>query len=394
MKNHIKNYIKIMGLAAVPFGTAQAEDYTITVTQKYPCDSNNPKSEKDGAMHFEISVSEEGGKSHVAEIVWPNDKEYPEPILYPNGFMREYGNELRTKKEVHDALISFVCNKIPNALEWLYYRDKQNKLVSYEIRKRNFTSKDSSVMTYLKGNLQWRFGVDVKEAETVFELFEKGKRAIELLEEQSDERIQDMQEACGDQFEEIRSKFYHRRLNLPKGCTCVMYYLEIVKGIGSITCRFWLMRDPQGFKLALWVPCCEVGNLTVLSDVPTITWGGYNSLCSSNEILSTSAREFMWDNFFASTNVIKSKGRKLTARFFIRQGHRADEIELNGENATPDKCDYFVQTDPFGEKITDIWEKGKRLDTEDIKDRKFKDPKEIMKFLEGKFGKEKEEEKE
>ena len=26
MKNHIKNYIKIMGLAAVPFGTAQAED--------------------------------------------------------------------------------------------------------------------------------------------------------------------------------------------------------------------------------------------------------------------------------------------------------------------------------------------------------------------------------
>ena len=30
----------------------------------------------------------------------------------------------------------------------------------------------------------------------------------------------------GDEFEEIRSKFYYPRLNLPKGCTCVMYALE------------------------------------------------------------------------------------------------------------------------------------------------------------------------
>ena len=47
-----------MGLAAVPFGTAQAVDYEIKVTQEYTCDPNDPKSEKDGAMHFEISVSE------------------------------------------------------------------------------------------------------------------------------------------------------------------------------------------------------------------------------------------------------------------------------------------------------------------------------------------------
>ena len=56
MKNHIKNYIKIMGLAAVPFGTAQATDYESSVTQEYKCDPNDPKSEKDGAMHFRISV--------------------------------------------------------------------------------------------------------------------------------------------------------------------------------------------------------------------------------------------------------------------------------------------------------------------------------------------------
>ena len=34
MKNHIKNYIKIMGLAAVPFGTAQAEVVTIRVEKQ------------------------------------------------------------------------------------------------------------------------------------------------------------------------------------------------------------------------------------------------------------------------------------------------------------------------------------------------------------------------
>ena len=35
MKNHIKNYIKIMGLATVPFGTAQAEDIiTIRVAKE------------------------------------------------------------------------------------------------------------------------------------------------------------------------------------------------------------------------------------------------------------------------------------------------------------------------------------------------------------------------
>ena len=50
MKNHIKNYIKIMGLAAVPFGTAQAADYEIRVTQEH----------KPDAEHFRISVGRMG----------------------------------------------------------------------------------------------------------------------------------------------------------------------------------------------------------------------------------------------------------------------------------------------------------------------------------------------
>ncbi len=375
-----------MGLAAVPFGTAQAEDYEIKVTQRYTCDPNDPKSEKDGAMHFKISVGKAGEEPHVADIVWPNDKEYPNPMEYPNGFMREYGNELRTKKEVHDVFIRGYSDEILNALECLYFRDEKNKSTGYLIRGRHGTINIFAI-SFLKRHLMGRFNIGSEEkVERVFELFEKGKRAIELVEEASDERIQSAQKTEGDRFEEVRSKFYHRRLNLPKGCTCVMYYLDI----GERTCWFWLVRTPHGFKLALRLPGYGDDNLTVLSDVPTITWGEYNSLCSSNEILSTSAREFMWDNFFASSNYIKSKGWKLGARFFIRQGYRADEIELNGENAAPDKCGYFVQMDPFGRKITDIWEKGKRLELGGIKQRNFKDPKEIMKFLEEKFGKKEE----
>ena len=378
MKNHIKNYIKIMGLAAVPFGTAQAEDYEIKVTQKYTCDPNDPKSEKDGAMHFKISVGKDGAEPSVAKIVWPNDKEYPEPIECPNGFMREYENKLRAKKEVNNSFITDRGDGILNALEWLYFRDGKDKSTGCLVRERHGTANILGV-SLLKKHIMECFYYSDKGVERVFELFEKGKRAIELVEEESDRRI------LGDRFGETCSKFYHRRLNLPKGCTCVMYYF----GIGEKNFRFWLMRAPHGFKLALWLPGYGDDNLTVLSDVPTITWGKCNSLCSSNEILSTSAREFMWDNFFASSNCVKSSGWKLEARFFIRQGHRADEIELNGENVAPDKCDYFVQRDPFGEKIT-IWEKGKRLNMDEIKNRKFKDSKEIVKFLEEKFGKKEE----
>ena len=103
MKNHIKNYIKIMGLAAVLFGTAQATDYEISVTQEYKCDPNDPKSEKDGAMHFRISVKGfdnrfRGHSLQTVEIVWPVKQNHPNPIRVPGlvmqGIMqREKGDE-------------------------------------------------------------------------------------------------------------------------------------------------------------------------------------------------------------------------------------------------------------------------------------------------------------
>ena len=59
MKNHIKNCIKILGLAAVPFGTAQADNHTIRVVQE----------EKTDAVHFKISVSSGGVPLPETEIV-------------------------------------------------------------------------------------------------------------------------------------------------------------------------------------------------------------------------------------------------------------------------------------------------------------------------------------
>ena len=64
-----------MGLVAVPFGTAQAGEYKIKVTQEYKCDPNDPKSEKDGAMWFYFSVSLDGGKPRKKAICWYVDSD-------------------------------------------------------------------------------------------------------------------------------------------------------------------------------------------------------------------------------------------------------------------------------------------------------------------------------
>ena len=80
-----------MGLAAVPFGTAQAENYEIKVTQEH----------KPDAEYFRISVGEKGKEPKVVEVVWPHKKALPEPIRdNPFGFVRVYTEELRREEEI------------------------------------------------------------------------------------------------------------------------------------------------------------------------------------------------------------------------------------------------------------------------------------------------------
>ncbi len=158
-----------MELAAVPFGTAQAEDCTIKETQEYTCDPNDPKCEKDGTMHFKISVSKEGGESRVAEIVWPNDKEYPNLIYEPNGFVRIYANELRAEMMVPDGQW-FDVNNEANCLEWAIFYKNAFKRAS-TTRERIFSA----------------FGVSPDESvyktKTIRELIAQNKRGLELVEE-------------------------------------------------------------------------------------------------------------------------------------------------------------------------------------------------------------------
>lgn len=373
-----------MGLAAVPFGTAQAVDYEIKVTQEYTCDPNDPKSEKDGAMHFKISVGKAGEEPHVADIIWPNDKEYPNPIYQPGKcFLRICGADLRKKTVTIDSILCNRYNDEMNAREWVdFYMPNASKAERVNGIKRAF----SYCVEY----------AEVLE-KNVFDPEETCAKILDSGGSKNDFFVATLENFFGNRapWEEWLKRNKDNILlcppyNFPESYTCVGYIADVK---GGSRFRLYLLREPFGFKCVVISHHGELLNLCISSDVPTVCLGHFNKLCTDNEFLNPSFRKLITDNFFVGHHKyrVKEAGYSLPSgggtRFFIRQGHRADEIELNDENAAPGKCDYFVQTDPFGEKITDIWEKGKRLNTDDVKDRKFKDPKEIVKFLEEKFGK-------
>ena len=84
MKNHIKNYIKIMGLAAVPLGTAQAEVITIRVVKE-------EMTEEKGARFIISKENEKGECLESVSILWRDKDDYPAPILHPKGWLRVTG---------------------------------------------------------------------------------------------------------------------------------------------------------------------------------------------------------------------------------------------------------------------------------------------------------------
>ena len=383
-----------MGLAAVPFGTAQAEDYEIKVTQEYTCDPNDPKSEKDGAMHFKISVGKAGEEPHVADIIWPNDKEYPNPIYQPGKcFLRICGADLRKKTVTIDSILCNRYNDEMNAREWVdFYMPNASKAERVNGIKRAF----SRSVEYAEALEKSAFDPE----KTCAKILDSGGSKNDYFLDALENRV------C------FKNGSFHKRgpweewlkrnkdniflcppYNFPEGYTCVGYLMDVIYGDRF---RLYLLREPFGFKCVVISHYRKLLNLCISSDVPTVCLGHFNKLCTDNEILNPSFRKLITDNFFVGHHkfYVKEEGYSLPsgfgARFFIRQGYRADEIELNGENAAPDKCGYFVQMDPFGRKITDIWEKGKRLELGKIKNCKFKCPKKIVKFLEGKFGKKEE----
>ena len=108
-----------MGLAAIPFGTAQAED-VVTIRVK----KEEPKEPK--GIRFTISQEDETGKClNSVKILWRDKNEYPEPILHPNGWLVScWGDSIKAFSHDHirdnngKYLKDQVCAFIVNLKTW------------------------------------------------------------------------------------------------------------------------------------------------------------------------------------------------------------------------------------------------------------------------------------
>ena len=234
MKNHIKNYIKIMGLAAVPFGTAQAEDYEIKVASKLEGDSIYRAT----AVFVYSGDMKVFSKSHG-------------PMDYWGGFPLSRGGRLLT---------------VGGRCGWTFLRglhDEEGGEVAVTDAKfsggRSITREDVEA--------QWK-KEEVGFRDTCHRL---------LMDEEGPRRV----------FT-VDCKMY----NLTKGCS-VEHFFMFKNGF----LNFFLVQDPQrslgGFKntLVIVVPDdCE--NVVVRSaGIPTVVCGGkVKGLVSDNEILDPSVR--------------------------------------------------------------------------------------------------------
>ncbi len=316
MKNHIKNYIKIMGLAAVLFGTAQATDYEIKVTQEH----------KPEAMHFRISVSRNGATPHLADIEWQYNKEYPNTLFYPDMFMRCYDDE--TKRE----------NRFQNHMALTEYTIQ--RYATFFERFKNFYD-----VSELNGNqLQKVIGSEIT-ANAVLRNY-----TVEFLKNKNltlDNFIQrwknyDLQRRFVSCFIPERGHNIVKYC-LPKGCIVAHYWCEGV--------NFYIFKDKQrslGGPEYVLVFRCGYGYIESLrcsSNVPTVGCGIARDVYSSdNEILSPSFRErilstLAYEEFF-------------WGRCFIYRGGCKFNADVYAENcASVLKFDYLVKQDSNGKAI-------------------------------------------
>ena len=344
MKNTIKNYIKIIGLAAVPFGTAQAGNYEIRVTQE----------RKPDAEHFRISIKMTGMKLRTADIIWPHDEEYPKPIFEPNGFVRIYDEELRREGSIID--LSKVCRKGCNLLdevevncvEWMrwYYKNGANdfeKLPCFKEFLKSQFSRVSAEQSWLR----------------VLHAFKKGKSALEI--------VRDAQKSVRRAFEDHNVSPlvspYVSGIELPKGCSCVCYKISLT----GIT--VFLMKDPHRllsdseYVLLIKILCGvgERGSIFVSSDVQTVLsyCGGFHQAsvyCATNEILDTNLRRKLCEQLLPErSECFLSR----MARCFVRVRHHANEKSMGdvGFKFLPRQC-----LEVESGRVTGAWFDGKRAD--------------------------------
>ena len=348
-----------MGLAAVPFGTAQAKDYEIKVTQEYTCDPNDPKSEKDGAMHFKISVSKDGGEPEVAEIVWPVDKECPNPIRIPGYFIQAMLQQPRDRwffdiypsrrsfmdvKKVDERSVASLINK----KIWAEFYDPK-KFSDEEIKKvfegSNVPVKDSYDSDGNDGYMPLFKAFHIRK---ILEAFRRGVLGTEKAEELYFTGLEGAWEGDSlhkERYSNFKKEYSHRSLDFfygePKGsfyrrvslgsgerrreCVCVHYIYGIF--------LFTLIKDPNRsfsdsvYKLIIEIYGCKgekcsngrVDSDTYIwlsSDVPTRCCGIFRGLYSDNEM---GGEEFGEQKFVDILDVFEediSYGQCLRGTFF------------------------------------------------------------------------------
>ena len=336
MKNHIKNYIKIMGLAAVLFGTAQATDYEISVTQEYKCDPNDPKSEKDGAMHFRISVKGfdnrfRGNSLRTVEIVWPVKQNHPNPIRVPGlvmqGIMQcgegdvEWFEIYPTRKSMvdlakgkagNDAWAEYWIASLMHIRNWAEFYDPG------EFSDKDLHNMFVTINPYVRDPYGEEYeGGPLFGARHIRSILDSFHRKSSDAERSYFERYNKASEKDGfsnshskipDLEKKYREKDRHFRYGKPEGsfcvqrdgCMCVRYYFYP-------DMMFYLIKDPKRifsaseYKLVIEIygeileeedkGLCEElllgGGSTCVwltSDVPTCCFGIFKGLYSDNEI--------------------------------------------------------------------------------------------------------------
>jgi hypothetical protein len=270
------------------------------------------------------------------EIVWPHDREYPNPTLYPDLFLRCYDDE--TKRE---ARFRTPASPIESVRKFSTFFEKWRNF--YDVKKFNEEQlKKVAGIMYAQDSVIQSYGVEFLKNKNVTPdvFFQKWKNHYNKI-----TYVDPLPEGIGIV-----------KYCLQKGCTVAHYFNGFVD--------FYIFRDKQRslngpmYTLVLKFPY-DGRSYHCSSDIPTVGFGRARDYRSDNEILSLSFRErilstLAYEEFF-------------WGRCFMYRGGCKFNADVYAENcASVLKFDYLVEQDSNGKAIR-AWKKQKSGDAERFK---------------------------
>ena len=301
-----------------------------------------------------ISLSEDSKELRVAEIVWPHDKELPNPIFKPNGFTRCYDVSFKGLTVVESG--EHLSSNCANFVDWMRYygKDYCDDLVSLR-----------------KNENKWR-GVARK-----FGLRNEMFQNPLFFDRSGSELMREKSPVWGKGYD-------YCHFNFPKDCFYVCYSVNFFEkqGVGSKDLYFVLVKDPRHLmnkdskymlgiiplsNLRLHVPDFECSCLFVSSDIPVMYALGIDgpvskTYCSDHEIFGVARDKFfaafrsVYGGCFLTDELVKSVPYNRT---FIRIRRHANELPLTTEGAG-----YIYAVDVTCGRVTDVWLKKQHMNAQ------------------------------